>query len=142
MHLALIAEPDARRDLGRPDAALDQDAGARDPRLGEKRVRRKPDFPREGTAEMELVGAGVLGKGVERHLFGDVIEEEVARTSNARPERNARGTVGVEEGGEGRKRFGDRDIHREAVGRLGEHHVVQLPQRSRSFIPRVEFVGS
>ena len=44
VHLALIAEPDALRDLGGAEAALEQDAGARDPRLDQERVRRKPDL--------------------------------------------------------------------------------------------------
>jgi hypothetical protein len=44
MHLALIAKADERCDLGGPEAAPEQDAGARDPRLGQKRVRRKAEL--------------------------------------------------------------------------------------------------
>jgi len=44
MHLALIAESDERCDLGGSDAAPEQDAGARDPRLRQKRIRRKANL--------------------------------------------------------------------------------------------------
>ena len=86
MHLALIAESDERCDLGRPDTAPEQDARARDPRLRQERIRRESNLPGEGPAQMELVGTRVVRKGVERHVVGDVIEEELARAANARSE--------------------------------------------------------
>ena len=45
MHLALIAESDERCDLRRPEAASQEDAGAGDPRLRQKRIRRKANLP-------------------------------------------------------------------------------------------------
>jgi len=74
---------------------------------------------------MELVGTCVLGKGIEGHIVSDVIEEELVRASNARSEAAAWGGFGPEERREGRHGFGDPNVQREAVGRLGKHHVVQ-----------------
>jgi hypothetical protein len=68
---------------------------------------------------MELVGACVLGEGIERHVLGDVIEEELVGTPDARPEVAARGSLGPDVRREGRDGFGDRDVQREAVRRLG-----------------------
>ena len=90
---------------------------------------------------MELVGTCVLGKGIEGHVVSDVIEEELARASNARPEAGVRGSPSAEERREDRDGFGDRNMQREAVRRLGKHHVVQPPKRPCAFIPRVDLVG-
>jgi hypothetical protein len=90
---------------------------------------------------MELVGTRVLGKGIEGHVVSDVIEEELARASNARPEAVVRDSPRAEERREDGDGFGDRDMQREAVRGLGEHHVVQPPKRPRAFVPRVDFVG-
>ena len=90
---------------------------------------------------MELVGTCVVGKGIEGNVVGEVIQEELVRASNVRSEASARGSLGPEKRREGHDGFGDRNVQREALRRLGKHHVVQTPKRPCTFIPRVYFVG-
>jgi hypothetical protein len=141
VHLALIAESHERCDVGGSEATPQQDAGARDPRLRQKRIGGKANLPRKGTAQMELVSTSVVGKGIERHVLSDVIEEELARTSNSRSKARTKSSRGTEERCERRDGFGDSYAQREAVRRIGKHHVLQPPQRACALITRIDFVG-
>jgi hypothetical protein len=70
------------------------------------------------------LSARVVSDGVEGDLLVEVREEERARAANAGPEAGVRRRVGAEERREGRHRFGDGHVDREAIRRCGDRHLV------------------
>ncbi len=78
VHLALIAEADARCDLGGSDPLLEQDAGARDPRVREERVGWETELLRERAASLRRLHEMVLAETTDRFALDVAIAEALA----------------------------------------------------------------
>ena len=133
VQLALIVEPDSLRDFARLHACRQELLRAHDAQPREVGMRWQADFRSEGAAQVELVGAGVVGKRVERHLGIEAVAQVLDRAAHCTRLLAPRALDGCERQG----RLGDRDLQGQPT-RTGLHCVVQALERRAARIPSLE----
>lgn len=143
MKLALVVEPNARRDLRLRNAPREERACEADAPMGHVCVRWQADLVAEGTREAELVESRVRGKLVEGNCLREARVEQLARScyrAGPRATRTGRLSTRSRELAKGQQRVAGRTLELRRRGVSAKQQAMQRRQWCNARIARMERV--